>query len=548
MTISAHPIFMAAEHSGALGQFDVVIVGARSAGCVLASRLSENPQRSVLRLEAGPDYGGDASGLPAGLAEAYKGIEDHDWGYVSSPDCLGRTVKLARGRVVGGSSAVNSVFAMHGQPADCDGWAAVGNARREFEKALPFFRRLEHDLDFANERHGRNGPIPIRRYRGAQVTPIQSGFAESVRAAGYPWVEDLNAPGSIGLGPTPLNEVDGIRQSTSLTCLADARDRPNLTIRTDVLVDRVLIQGFRAIGVELAEPMETLHADCVMLAAGSYGSPAILLRSGIGPAQDLQNLGTAVHVDLPGVGANLQDHALLYLQYQTRDPVQRIPTQAMLTWHDGLRTDQVSLHLFPHGPIVSEPGPVLCLLVGVMQPLSRGRLRLASRDPRDPPHIALGLLSHQGDLETMMSGVALARRLALSAPLKNHLTGEKWPGSDVRTDDQVAAAVRSFVVPYNHPVGTCRMGQGRDPWAVVDSRGTVHGMEGLLVADGSIMPTIPATNTNIPTIMLAERIASLNLQRSNLKWLKNCPASVRKAGLIVTWDRNERCIASPART
>jgi choline dehydrogenase len=249
-------------------------------------------------------------------------------------------------------------------------------------------------------------------------------------------------------------------------------------------------------------------SDSVILTAGTYGSPAILLRSGNGPAQDLQDLGIEVKADLAGVGDNLQDHALLYLQYQTRDPTQPVPTQTMLTWHNGLRPDQVSLHLFPYGPIASETGPVLCLLVGVMQPLSRGWLKLSSQDPRGTPQIDPGLLTRPEDLDTMTAGVILARQIAGSAPLKNHLTREKWPGSDVRTKDEIAAAVRASVVPYNHAVGTCRMGASNDPGAVVNSRGTVHRLAGVHVADASIMPTIPATNTNLPTIMLAERIAS----------------------------------------
>jgi len=198
---------------------------------------------------------------------------------------------------MGGSSAINGVFAIRGQPADYDGWAAAGNSGWEFETILPFFRQLERDLDFANEWHGTDGPIPIRRYRGPQLTPIQKGFLESVRGSGYPWIEDLNAPGGIGLGPTPLNEVDGVRQSTSLTYLAPARTRQNLTIRAGVLVDRIVIRGDRAIGVQLAVPAETIPSDSVILTAGTYGSPAILLRSGIGPAQDLQDLGIEVKAD-----------------------------------------------------------------------------------------------------------------------------------------------------------------------------------------------------------------------------------------------------------
>ena len=490
----------------------VVVVGAGSAGCVLAARLSAEPRRHVVLVEAGPDYSSTAA-LPADLADGSLPASSHDWGLRTEPDARGGPLHLPRARVVGGCSATNAGFWLRGWPADYDAWA-TDNPGWAFDELLPLFRSMEADRDFAHEWHGVDGQVPVSRVPVADLEPYPRAFVDAALACGHAAVADHNRPGAVGVGPVPRNVRDGVRMSTALTHLAAARTRRNLQIIPDTAVDQLEPVGGRPRGVR-TQRGDVIEADTVIVAAGAYGSPAILLRSGIGPAAQLHALGIPPVVDLPGVGANLVDHPLVAVDLPAT-PGRRGPALPVLLTLRSATADPAGppdLHLFLAGPFdtPSVPsGAVFGIVTGLMSPRSRGSVRLRSADPADPPVIDPAYLRHPDDVTRMVEATLAARRISRTGPLADLVAGpEIAPGAAVGDDDAtgLAESICRRVGPYHHPVGTCAMGADPGAGAVVDARGAVHGITGVLVADASIMPTIPSANTNASTIVIAERIA-----------------------------------------
>lgn len=489
--------------------YDVIVVGGGSAGCVLANRLSADARQSVLLLEAGPDFA-SIEDTPADIADATYAPYSYDWGYHSVADRFGNEVPVPRGRVIGGSSSVNVCVAMRARQSDHDAWAGLAGPAWSYAEMLPFYKGMARYLTLGAAEH---------------LGPHVAAFGEVSARLGYPMVDDFNAPGPVGFSRTPLSAADGVRLSTAITYLNPVRDRPNLSVRGGVLVDRVLFRGNRVYGVRLATGEEIL-AGHVVLSAGAYNTPVIAMRSGIGDRVELAAHGIDVVADLPGVGRNLTEHPAYWNIHVARPPETRARSMfgSVLSVAIGPDEPDYDVQILPSAavptaklpativaPVRNHPtGWDMVFFVCGVQPSSRGSVRLSTRDPEAAPVIDLGLHTADADAERIADGVRIARRIARTRPLADMLAGERVPGPGV-DDEDLADAIRQAPAHYNH--GSCTMRMGQDPAAVVDTNGAVHGVEGLTVADASVFPVIPRVATNIPAIVVAERIASVLNER-----------------------------------
>lgn len=491
---------------------DTLVIGGGTAGAAIAGRLAAKATETVVLLEAGPDYGRlDGGQWPRDLVDGrVVAVASHDWQYTSAARYGAPHHRLERARVLGGCSAHNGSIAIWGSRVDYDGWSALGNPGWSTADLLPYF-------------HQANDRLRVRHFAPTEITPFHAACLEAMQQGGLPSVADLNnLEEDCGVAPAPVNIVGDMRWNTAFAYLDPVRQQPQLTILGNSLVDKLQIGQGKVTGVVVvgAQGRQTIRPGRVIVCAGAYGSPALLLRSGIGPAAELRDLGIQPLLDLPGVGRNLHDHPAIYLQYDAAAHLDGAMNAFVAAGHT-LFTEQslakvqseqcataFDLHFYP----CSNPTPdasghwAFVWPVANMTPQSRGTVRLGSADPTVAPLIDTGYLTdpNNQDVDVLLSGIKLARQVMQQAGLAARL-GRETLASQQIVDRE---SVRRACLHYYHPVGSCKMGPDADPLAVVNARGQVYGVENLYVADASIMPVIPRANTNLPTLVVAERVVS----------------------------------------
>lgn len=529
-----------------MDEFDYIVVGAGSAGCVVASRLSEDSNASVLLLEAGGKDDRFLISMPLGFLRT---IFDPtlSWGYIGEPEphLNGRNIWIPRGKVLGGSSSINGMFYMRGHPNDFDTWGQMGARGWSYDDVLPYFRRMEDSWRGENEYHGVGGPLRVEPIQTKHL--LHEPLRDAVLAAGYPRTDDINGADAEGpaLGEVTIDQR-GRRASAAAAYIRPAMGRKNLDIRLNALTHRILFDGDRAIGVEYAINGEVKQVRArreVILSGGVYNSPQLLMLSGIGPAEHLAEMGIDVKVDLPGVGQNISEHPCCMMEFAATKPVTFVnelrfdrAARHFLQWlmlgkgkfatqlnscNIILRTSpelaQPDIQLMANPvtfgaqlwmpPFRKQPDHKFACGVVVLNQRSRGWLKLRSSDPRDLAAITLNLMDDPWDMQTMIRGIREARRIYRTSP-QSELTGaELLPGADVQSDDELAAWLRQSTEIAQHAVGSCTMGSS--PTAVVDPDLRVRGVRGLRVIDASVMPTAPGANTNATVMMIGEKGADL---------------------------------------
>ena len=523
---------------------DYLVIGGGSAGCVVAARLGENGARVTL-LEAGPKDRHPWIHIPAGMIKLLQNQKLVNWGYATEAEAAtnGREIRWPRGRTLGGSSSINGMLYVRGNPADFDIWAQMGCRGWSYEEVLPFFRRSEHYVQRGDPAYrGQGGPLQVEDYR--TILPLTHRFIEAAQQAGHPFRKDLNGQEQEGVGYSQMTRIGRWRGSTARTFLARARGQ--VRIETEAQAGRLLFDGRRCIGAEYRQhgALKRIRARReVIVAGGAVNSPHLLQLSGLGPAAHLQALGIAVVQDMPQVGANLQDHFVSRVQHRVKDSLSTnqlahglrlagevarffalgrgaltfgvTTAQVFARSREGLASPDLQLLFTPASYAlgqfgVLEKAPGMTCAICPVKPDSRGTVMAASPDPFARPAIRPNYLSAPGDQRLLAAGIRMVRRIFAQPAIARYSVEETLPGPGTASEAEMLAFNRQYGTTIYHPVGTCRMGE--DPASVVDSRLRVRGIAGLRVADASVMPTLTTGNTNAPTIMIGEKGAAMILE------------------------------------
>ena len=504
-------------------KYDVIVVGGGAAGSVVAARLVEDANTNVLLLEAGNDYP-DITNLPYHIQYGHTRASEepgseHNWALRGTITEEQGEIHVAQGKVIGGGSSINGQVYLRGIPQDFDDWASWGNDEWSYTKVLPYFRKQETDMDIKDDFHGTDGPIPISRKAGETWPVIQSAFHIACLQKGYDAIEDMNGVNPSGVSVVPMNNQNGVRMSTAITHLSPMRHRLNLTVRGNVFVQKILIEGGKVTGVqaECGGEVFTLESDKVVLSAGALKSPHILMLSGIGPKDQLEEFGIEVLQDTPGVGANLRNHPISPISFRVKEGIKLQPDAS------GVRTalrytsqgtkkntnDMMMTTSSLFSPFTGETRPdrigrISCV---IELPAGAGFVRLASSDPAVQPKFDYRYFSHPDDMRRMREGIRLAVKLLETDAYKDVSDERVSPTEDILDDDDALDLwIRQTVGSARHVSGTCKIGPDSDPMAVVDQQCRVKGVQGLWVADSSVMPQVPRANANATAIMIGERV------------------------------------------